>query len=205
RNNRVFREVEEDAKIIWDRAVLLSKDFCIFNLLEKPTIPKPVVEKGWQKPGPGTLKINFDATIHEKKTYYGLVARDSNGFVHGGCAGCVKKDLSMEWAEVQALEESINFARINNWKVVVLESDCANLVNRFNSRQKDLTVLGYRLREIQKLTTYFSKFTITWAPRCCNKVADALCKWAKIKNCYLAFNLDYSSDIHDLVLKDAIN
>ncbi|MFQ6646750.1 hypothetical protein Gotur_019069, partial [Gossypium turneri] len=134
-----------------------------------------------------------------------LVARDSDGFVHGGCVGCVNKDLNAEWAEVQALEESIKFARNNNWKVVMLESDCANLVNQFNSRQKDLTVLGYRLKEIQKLTIYFSKFTITWAPRCCNKVADALCKWAKIKNCYLAFNLDYPSDIHDLVLKDAIN
>ncbi|MBA0729068.1 hypothetical protein Golax_022903, partial [Gossypium laxum] len=114
RNNRVFREVEEDAKIIWDKAASLSRDFRIFNLLEKPMIPKPVVEKGWQKPGLGTLKINFDDSVHDKKTYYDLVARDSNGFVHGGCVGCVNKDLNAEWAEVQALEESINFARLNN-------------------------------------------------------------------------------------------
>ncbi|MBA0702072.1 hypothetical protein Goari_005660 [Gossypium aridum] len=201
----MFQEVEEDANVIWDRATSLSRDFCIFNLMEKYMIPKPVVEKGWKKPDPGVIKINYDATIHEKKACYGLVARDTDSFVHGWCVGCVKKDLSVEWTELQAMEESINFARINNWKVVALESDCANLVNQFNSRQKDLTVLGYRLREIQKLKIYFSNFTINWAPRCCNKVVDALCKWANIKNCNLVSNLDYPLDIYDLVLKDAIN
>ncbi|MBA0727802.1 hypothetical protein Golax_000758 [Gossypium laxum] len=32
RNNKVFRNTEEDAKIIWDRAAMLNRDFCIFNL-----------------------------------------------------------------------------------------------------------------------------------------------------------------------------
>ncbi|XP_012435411.1 branched-chain amino acid aminotransferase 2, chloroplastic-like [Gossypium raimondii] len=41
--------MEEEAKVTWDRAVALSQDFCIFNILEKPMLPKPVVEKGWKK------------------------------------------------------------------------------------------------------------------------------------------------------------
>ncbi|MBA0823259.1 hypothetical protein Goarm_020000, partial [Gossypium armourianum] len=98
RNKRVFQEVEEDAKVIWDRAASLSRDFCIFNLMEKHMTPKPVVEKGWQKPDPGVIKINFDATVHKKKACYSLVARDTDGFVHSRCVGCVKKDLSVEWA-----------------------------------------------------------------------------------------------------------
>ncbi|MBA0682192.1 hypothetical protein Goari_023929 [Gossypium aridum] len=53
RNKKVFRETEEDAKVIWDRAATLSRDFCIFNLMENPMIPKLVEEKGWQKLGPG--------------------------------------------------------------------------------------------------------------------------------------------------------
>ncbi|MBA0550411.1 hypothetical protein Golob_021360 [Gossypium lobatum] len=83
RNSRMFQEVEEDTKVIWDRAASLSRDFCIFNLMEKYMIPNPVVEKGWKKPDPRVIKINFDATIHEKKACYGLVARDTDSFVHG--------------------------------------------------------------------------------------------------------------------------
>ncbi|XP_016702192.1 uncharacterized protein [Gossypium hirsutum] len=45
RNNRVFREVEEEAKVTWDRAVALSQDFRIFNFLEKPILPKPAIKR----------------------------------------------------------------------------------------------------------------------------------------------------------------
>lgn len=60
----------------------------------------------------------------------------------------VKKDFRIDWAEMLAMEESILFSRSMNWNHVRLESDCATLVNRFNSRQDDLTVMGHRLREI---------------------------------------------------------
>lgn len=57
------------------------------------------------------LKINFDASIHGKKVHYGLVARDADGFVHGGRMGFVDKEMPIEWAELQAMEESLKVAR----------------------------------------------------------------------------------------------
>ncbi|MBA0753646.1 hypothetical protein Gogos_021878 [Gossypium gossypioides] len=44
-NNRVFRGVEEEAKVTWEKAASLSQDFRIFNLLEKPMLPRPIMEK----------------------------------------------------------------------------------------------------------------------------------------------------------------
>lgn len=205
RNNSIFRGVEEDAKVIWDRAASLSKDFWIFNLLEDPVLPIKTDNKAWKKPNQETIKINFDAAVYGMSAWYGLVARDADGFVHGGRMGFVNKELHTEWAELQAMEESIYFARSKNWNSVELESDYASLVNRFNCRQEDLTMLGHRLREIQTLTYYFSHFSFNWAPRCCNKVADALCSWAKTNNCKKDFNMDYPLEIHELVLIDAIN
>ncbi|MBA0818561.1 hypothetical protein Gohar_028334 [Gossypium harknessii] len=152
-----------------------------------------------------TIKVNFDAAVYGMSAWYGLVARDADGFVHGGHVGFVNKELHTEWAELQAMEESIYFARSKNWNSVKLESDCASLVNRFNCRQEDLTMLGHRLREIQKLTNYFSHFSFNWALRCCNKVADALCSWAKTNNYKMDFNMDCPLEIHELVLSDAIN
>ncbi|XP_012435430.1 uncharacterized protein LOC105762058 [Gossypium raimondii] len=45
KNNKVFRNTDDEARVIWDRAAMLNKDFCIYNFLEKPLIPKSVGEK----------------------------------------------------------------------------------------------------------------------------------------------------------------
>ncbi|MBA0865200.1 hypothetical protein Goshw_010011, partial [Gossypium schwendimanii] len=52
--------------------------------MERPMIPKPVVEKGWQKPRPRVVKINFDAAVDGRRMSFGVLARDHNGFVLGG-------------------------------------------------------------------------------------------------------------------------
>ncbi|MBA0666336.1 hypothetical protein Goklo_002758, partial [Gossypium klotzschianum] len=167
RNNFIFRGIDEEAKVIWERAASLSHNFRIFNLLEKPMLPRSVVVKVWMKPPQGVVKINFDATVAGKKTSYGLLARDSDGFVLGGRAGVLDKDLQIEWGEMQSLGESINFVRSNNWSKMEFETDCVSLVNRFNKRNEDLTT-----------------------------IADHLCKFAMDKNCTLDFNVDYPLDIH---------
>ncbi|MBA0692743.1 hypothetical protein Goari_010280, partial [Gossypium aridum] len=115
RNNKVFRDTEEEAKITWDRAAALSKDFCIFNIMEKPMIPKPVVEKGWKKPGHGVVKINFDAAVNGQKMSFGLVAMDHDGFVLGWRAGFLDRNVQAEWVELHELAESNNLARAKNW------------------------------------------------------------------------------------------
>ncbi|MFQ6636765.1 hypothetical protein Gotur_014103, partial [Gossypium turneri] len=112
----------------WERAAALSRDFRIFNLVEDPFLPRKI----------------------GKKVFYGLVARDADGFVHGGRMGFVDKDLLIKWAELLAMEESLKITRLNNWKDLELESDYASLVNRFNKRNNGLTLLGYHLREIHR-------------------------------------------------------
>ncbi|KAH1107793.1 hypothetical protein J1N35_011561 [Gossypium stocksii] len=79
RNNSIFRGVEDDAKVTWERTVVLSKDFQIFNLLEDLMVPKKAKEKVWQKLTQGVGKFNFDATVQGKKAYYRLITRDSDG------------------------------------------------------------------------------------------------------------------------------
>ncbi|KAG8485709.1 hypothetical protein CXB51_019034 [Gossypium anomalum] len=97
RNNKVFCDVEEEARVTWERAAVLSRDFRIFNFLEKLMIPKPTIEKGWKNPGQGVVKINFDATTMGRKMSLGLVARDHDGFVLGGRACVLEKKVQAEW------------------------------------------------------------------------------------------------------------
>ncbi|MBA0850573.1 hypothetical protein Goshw_001810, partial [Gossypium schwendimanii] len=69
-----------------------------------PVLPRKTENKAWKKPHQGTIKINFDASVHGKLAYYGLVARDADGFVLGGRMGYVNKEMKVEWAELMAME-----------------------------------------------------------------------------------------------------
>ncbi|MBA0798374.1 hypothetical protein Gohar_008966, partial [Gossypium harknessii] len=70
-----FQGKEEEAKVVWERAVTLCHDFRIHNLLNKPLLPVISAEKKWAKPPYDTVKINFDATVLMKKMGYGMLAR----------------------------------------------------------------------------------------------------------------------------------
>lgn len=103
RNNKVFRNTEEEPKVIWDRAATLNRDFCNFNLVNNPLVPKSVGVKGWQKPGTGVVKINVDAAVDGKRMSFGVVARDHEGFVLGGRAGVKENHTGVEWADLLAV------------------------------------------------------------------------------------------------------
>ncbi|KAA3477524.1 reverse transcriptase [Gossypium australe] len=129
RNTRIFRGAEVEARVIWEKASALSQKFRIYNLMEVPMLPKSRMDKRWKKPAPGVIKINFDASVKEKIVSFGLIARDSDGFVLGGRMGTRHKNMDVLWAEMSAMKESINFASLNNWDKVQIETDCISLVN----------------------------------------------------------------------------
>ncbi|MFQ6636723.1 hypothetical protein Gotur_012474, partial [Gossypium turneri] len=124
KNNKVFRNTEDELKVIWDRAATLNRDFCIFNFVENPLVPKSVGEKGWQKPGTGVVKINVDATVDGKRMSFGVVARDHKVFELGGRAGVMDNQAGAEWAELLALTEGLELAREKRWLKLKLETDC---------------------------------------------------------------------------------
>ncbi|KAG8499217.1 hypothetical protein CXB51_005653 [Gossypium anomalum] len=107
---------------------------------------------------------------------FGLVARNHDSFVLSGWVGVLEKNVQAEWAELHALEESFNFARTRNWLKLEFEFDCVSLVNWLNRMKADFSTMGYSIRESLKMLDPCVNFSFVWAPRCCNKVADYLCK-----------------------------
>lgn len=66
--------------------------------------------------------------------------------------------------------------------------------------------MGNRIKEILIMLKQYCnfRFSFVWAPRCCNKAADLLCRWVNEQNCITSFDMDYPTVIHDVILKDAI-
>ncbi|MBA0706194.1 hypothetical protein Golax_018319, partial [Gossypium laxum] len=100
---------------------MLNDDFRIYNLLNKPMLPVTLMEKKWEKPSWGMVKINFDATISDKKMSFQMIVRDLDGFVSGG--GIIEIDTQVEWAEIKAFKESIMFAINRKFGDVPFETD----------------------------------------------------------------------------------
>ncbi|MBA0618481.1 hypothetical protein Godav_027820 [Gossypium davidsonii] len=81
--------------------------------------------------------------ILEKKSGFGMIVCDSNGFVIGGGGRFKNKEIMTEWVELYAFKEGIKIARSLNSANAILEADCASLVNRFKNCKEDITIIGY--------------------------------------------------------------
>ncbi|KAG8483103.1 hypothetical protein CXB51_022036 [Gossypium anomalum] len=102
-----------------------------------------------------------------------------------GGGGFKDGQLSAEEAEWHAFDESIKIACCLNIKGDVLfESDCARLVNKINGQNKDLTIIGERIKDSLKAFVHFLSATCVWTSRHCNTVADFICKKMCAGACY---------------------
>ncbi|MBA0729430.1 hypothetical protein Golax_020452 [Gossypium laxum] len=165
--------------------------------------PRPPKSHRWTKPPNAAIKINVDATVFDSVVGIGIIARDHDGFVLGGRAIFLNDKMDIEWAEAEALRESIMWASNNSVTRAMFEIDCASLVNRFKSQWEDITIFGFQLKEIFGLLESFIDVNIEWVAHSSNKVVDSLCKLTIYKRYTFPFNMEYSSDIHWLVLADA--
>ncbi|MBA0575584.1 hypothetical protein Golob_024321, partial [Gossypium lobatum] len=105
KNNMAFKRKIDATEMIWERAQTLSKDFRIFNLTEPTVFSNNPVNKNWKKPPVGSIKVIVDATILNGYRGVGVVARDHDGFVIGGCYNCEEKAMDVIWAELDAFKE----------------------------------------------------------------------------------------------------
>ncbi|MBA0688573.1 hypothetical protein Goari_006349 [Gossypium aridum] len=159
----------------------------------------------WEKPPIGFMKVNMDAVVCNNKYGFRVIIRDCDGFVCSGCAG-YKGDLpSTELVEIDALVEGISMARSFNFDHVIFEFDCASIVNHLRKYHVDITILGHRIVEIRGMIDLFAEAEVRWISHDKNKVVDKLCSMAMINSCNLSFELEYPSDIHQLVILDSFS
>ncbi|MBA0761134.1 hypothetical protein Gotri_023820 [Gossypium trilobum] len=135
--------------------MILSDDFRVHNLINSLVILVTAICKAWTKPPTGVIKINFNETISNGKMGYGVIARDEDGFVLSGSGGIKDYSMIAEWAKIVAFEESLKVAKRLRKQNIILESDCANLVNTINNRENDVTIMG---SHIKALCTQFDMY-----------------------------------------------
>ncbi|MBA0582009.1 hypothetical protein Gorai_024163 [Gossypium raimondii] len=203
RNNAIFRGKEEDVYRIWEHARKLNTDFRIHNLSSQPVLLQVPRCCRWEKPPIGIIKVNVDVAVNSCGTSLGIIARVSYDFVLSGRASFTNKVVNPKWVELDALIDGFRLAHFLNVDKVIFELGCASIVNRFSDHKEDITILGYRIKEARKLLDSLFFVEVKWVNQSCNKLADSLCNLSLLKRCNLNFDMDYSSDIHNIVISHA--
>ncbi|MBA0820783.1 hypothetical protein Gohar_022326, partial [Gossypium harknessii] len=90
-----------------------------------------------------------------------------------------------------------------NFDRVIFESNYASIINRLYKHRDDITILGHRIDEVKSMIDLFAEAEVRWISRNKNKVVDKLYSLAMKNSCNLSFELEYPSDIHQLVILDS--
>ncbi|KAK5803618.1 hypothetical protein PVK06_031266 [Gossypium arboreum] len=95
-----------DSKAVADFFTLLwncwnNRNKLVFQGKEDPA--RVLKCKGWKKSPKDFVKINVDVAIFKGGIGYGVVIRDVDGFVLGGCYGFANKTLDIIWEDLEAL------------------------------------------------------------------------------------------------------
>ncbi|MBA0583776.1 hypothetical protein Gorai_014620 [Gossypium raimondii] len=161
--------------------------------------------KKWEKSLRGTVKFNFDATVSNTKTGYGIIVRDFEGFIIGGSFGFKKEEMVSDWVKIYTFEEILKLARMLNITKATFEIDCATLTNRIKKHKDDIALMGYSINECFRNMDRLHNFDVKWENHTCNKVADILSKYAIFNESHSIFCMDYPTIIHKLVMDDVVN
>ncbi|KAL0412616.1 UNVERIFIED_CONTAM: hypothetical protein Sradi_1463300 [Sesamum radiatum] len=136
-------------------------------------VPSVTTPSSWQPPPEGVVKINFDGATFEKgkKLGVGVVARNSLG----QCVAWVSRRLGIAGsgvlAEALAAREAVFLAVRRGWRQVIVEGDCSSLVQKLQSRVRDLSAEGPIVTDVLTLAVVFHSYEFNFVKRSNNRVA----------------------------------
>jgi ribonuclease HI len=134
---------------------------------------------GWRPPEADTVKINTDGgiAIHTRTGGAGGVARARDVYL-GAWSKPYPGITDPLVAEALALRDGVIFARLRGYKSVIMEVDCLEMVNLWNSRHGARSTVTPILLELGELAHRFSSFVIQHVPRTANLPAHLCAKFA---------------------------
>ncbi|XP_074314775.1 uncharacterized protein LOC141650469 [Silene latifolia] len=130
---------------------------------------------GWVVPQDGFVKVNVDAGVKEGEgVSLRVVCRDSRGRVLWGVS-CVQEQVwEPQVAEAVAVLEGVKEAMRKGHSMVVIESDCLQVIEALKRKYKGRSVLSLVLGDILSASSSFVSVFWSYTSRVNYSVAHAL-------------------------------
>ncbi|MBA0777580.1 hypothetical protein Gotri_005587, partial [Gossypium trilobum] len=113
--------------------------------------------------------------------------------------------MDITWVELEAFKEGLKLAERLKIDRLIVESDSAMLVNAVKKRRTNISILGQCVRKECDAFSNFESVQVNCINRNSNYTADFLCNLAIRNKNDLYFDMEYPSDIHNIIIQDVIN
>ncbi|XP_071923058.1 uncharacterized protein [Coffea arabica] len=184
RNKRVFQLVNEDAKVIIDKA---QQEWIEFEEATgsqsrgfESTEQQRLSQHNWEPPMEGVVRINTDAAISAKmvRTGLGIVARNWRGDLVKARGISRRKKGEAATEESLAIRSALEMAQAAGWTKIEVQSDCRNVVSSINAGNVQDCKLQTILEDIEALKTSFDSCIFSFVPRSANGCSHAMAQFA---------------------------
>jgi ribonuclease HI len=138
----------------------------------------------WQRPQPGWIKCNVDASFHaeDRRGATGVVLRNHDGRYIVGRAKWYDNCLNVLATEALACRDGVLLARELGMQRLQLETDSQVLVRLWEKRLCQNSEIGPVFQQIQDLSRSFVEFSFVYSSRECNTLAHECAKLVSRNN-----------------------
>ncbi|XP_037480834.1 uncharacterized protein LOC119358354 [Triticum dicoccoides] len=135
----------------------------------------------WSPPPAESVKVNVDAVIfaQTKRMGIGVVIRNHLGRVLAASRGFIHHVDNPELGEAIAMRHALFFAEDSGFQKILVETDCASLINKIKSKMDDRSHTGAVIFDIKSRAPRFLSCCFTHVSRSCNEAAHVLAKSAE--------------------------
>ena len=130
----------------------------------------------WVAPDESYLNINMDGAFSNEATGVGVVVRNHLGQVEAIMATRVEGAHNAEHVECLAFLTALEFARDFGISHFLLEGDALNIVQRINSNEPDLSLIGNLIHGIRAMLHTFDFVKVSHVRRTNNVPAHIMSK-----------------------------
>lgn len=183
RNRFVFDSQAVNPHLVFQKAAECNNEFfsatCNVRLSSNSLFPvRNDIGGRWLAPSGNSIKINTDAAFDANLNLgaSAAVVRDSDGILLTGSFRKFPCSFPIV-AEAVVLKEAIQLAEAIGGREIVVESDCANVVNDSLGKSYHWQIIS-QIAEIKEVLARNSHIRINWVRRSANKVADLVARLA---------------------------
>ena len=171
---------------------------------EASMTPQISTQPHWSAPTQTRYKVNFDGALFSSTDAAGLgvVIHDNVGAVIGALSMRIPLPQLVAMVETLGCRRAVQFAVEIGLHEVIVEGDVAGVIQAIKNREADQSVHGHIVGDIQDQVSLIAFSDFFFAPRSCNKVANALAKWAKTGPELQVWLEDCPEDIAHLVMAE---
>lgn len=199
----MFEKKKVEPVLACNRTINLLVEFELAGEREEPP-PKPEAQEihAWQPPHSPLFKVNVDAAVTGSKFGLGMVVRDEVGDVLMSAGSSCQAEGDPLHAEAKAMFFGFKYAFDVGFRSIVMESDCANLVQLAMGKTRVRTRTQVIVDDILALAPNFEYCLFVFAIRSCNRVAHSIAKSSLTLEEVVVWMEDHPLDVLPLVLAD---